>query len=752
VCARLSLKTVALAVATLLTVGFPASAPAAEMDKAHLLKKGQFKIYDGNLTADQKRCLAFALKQWVMYDQAPAADNDANRNQTNTDVTAAGPDHEWSDAGLHTRSSRSMSAGEKQLMKDAYGDTSPFHAPGQPVKDPTQANSGWFTGDEGDSDLTIKIADQIPDCPSGTLGYAQFHTPDHHDSTGTGEIIKGKFPEAPATIWMKRKPGDRTWWYPNDEHPDGWITNEDHNTPLGMRDWYMIVKHELGHYFSFSHRGDESLTIEDPPPVYDPPVSFCATAMTPFDEKGACEAGGGEFSLHATRIYFSSNRPGGYGGYDIWFATWNDSLSLWVNPTNCGPALNGPRDEIDPFEGVGGGILYFASNRPGGSGGYDIYQAKAEMSAVWDSVSALPTGINTAADETGPCERPDRFYFASNRGGGFGGNDLYVAMLSPHSNIEWLPPSNLGAPINSVADDLDPEISIQRGDSLAVLYFASDRGGPLATGGFDIFRAELHTGSWSAPVNPGPPLNTPYNETDPSIAIGNKYVYCASDRPEGHGGWDLYTARNMAPRPAVVWDHNGDGTPSQVVTVAFDVYNHGFAPILVYPNVQETDGWPIQFNPQPFQLGPDASASFPVQVLIPPPAPVGTRSKVILFAQVQGRLAFASDFAWVHVLSAGGVQPTDLPAAIEFAVLPNPSRDEVQFAFRLPARGDVRIEIFNVAGRRVRSFAIVGAAAGAHAVLWDGHDDGGQETGSGMYFARLRAGGVEVRRSILRIR
>ena len=88
----------------------PRAIGAPKMAKAHL-KGGQFKVYDGNLNAEQKRCLAYALKQWVMYDSAPAADGGENANQSSDDVMSAGGSHNWDDADYHARSSRSMSAG-----------------------------------------------------------------------------------------------------------------------------------------------------------------------------------------------------------------------------------------------------------------------------------------------------------------------------------------------------------------------------------------------------------------------------------------------------------------------------------------------------------------------------------------------------------------------------------------------------------------------------------------------------------------
>ena len=73
-----------------------------------------------------------------------------------------------------------------------------------------------------------------------------------------------------------------------------------------------------------------------------------------------------------------------------------------------------------------------------------------------------------------------------------------------------------------------------------MLYFASTRTDMLTIGGFDIYRAEMHMGAWSPPGNVGPPVNTAYNETDPSVSIQNLVLYHASDRPAGHGRQEIY--------------------------------------------------------------------------------------------------------------------------------------------------------------------------------------------------------------------
>jgi subtilisin family serine protease len=85
------------------------------------------------------------------------------------------------------------------------------------------------------------------------------------------------------------------------------------------------------------------------------------------------------------------------------------------------------------------------------------------------------------------------------------------------------------------------------------------------------------------------------------------------------------------------------------------------------------------------------------------------------------------------------VEPSVL-AARTLVVTPNPVRASGNVRFDLPARGDARIEVYDVNGRRVRVLAEGTRSSGPHAITWDGRDDRGERLGSGIYFVRLTAG------------
>lgn len=127
-----------------------------------------------------------------------------------------------------------------------------------------------------------------------------------------------------------------------------------------------------------------------------------------------------------TAIYFASNQPGGFGGYDIWKTMLVNGS--WIKPINLGKLLNTPSDELNPFLLQDGkeNTLYFSSDREGGFGGFDIYTA-TYAAKQWQDVTMQPAPINSAGDDISIIfdNEIKTGYVASNRAGGKGGFDIY---------------------------------------------------------------------------------------------------------------------------------------------------------------------------------------------------------------------------------------------------------------------------------------------------------------------------------------
>ncbi len=132
------------------------------------------------------------------------------------------------------------------------------------------------------------------------------------------------------------------------------------------------------------------------------------------------------FNAEGTAVYFSSNQPGGFGGFDIW-----ESVLVkdkWSAPKNLGKLLNSSANEINPFVLQDGknNTLYFSSDRDGGFGGFDIYTAK-NTANVWQDVLMQTAPLNSAGDDVSVIydNETKTGYLSSNRSGGKGGFDVY---------------------------------------------------------------------------------------------------------------------------------------------------------------------------------------------------------------------------------------------------------------------------------------------------------------------------------------
>ena len=125
-------------------------------------------------------------------------------------------------------------------------------------------------------------------------------------------------------------------------------------------------------------------------------------------------------------LYFVSDRPGGYGGYDIYKSVKNDS-GEWSAPINLGPTINSSGNEKSPFIHPDGKTLYFSSDGWMGMGGYDIFYSHLNADGTWSKPVNIGYPINSPDDEVGFFVSTDgqKGYFASNKLKGPGGWDVY---------------------------------------------------------------------------------------------------------------------------------------------------------------------------------------------------------------------------------------------------------------------------------------------------------------------------------------
>ncbi|OQP55950.1 flagellar motor protein MotB [Niastella yeongjuensis] len=179
-------------------------------------------------------------------------------------------------------------------------------------------------------------------------------------------------------------------------------------------------------------------------------------------------------------------------------------------------------------------LIFTGCNFPYGYGSCDLYISYLTPEG-WSKPENMGNRINTESWESAPSLSADKrdLYFASNRPGGYGGQDLYVCRQLPNSR--WSDPENLGPEINTIGDESAPFIHADN----QTLYFTS--AGHLGYGGSDLFMAKKQGKGWSKPINLGYPINTIENEGSLVIAADGKTAYYTSDRTDSRGGLDLYS-------------------------------------------------------------------------------------------------------------------------------------------------------------------------------------------------------------------
>jgi Tol biopolymer transport system component len=152
-----------------------------------------------------------------------------------------------------------------------------------------------------------------------------------------------------------------------------------------------------------------------------------------------------------TMLWGSTNRPGGAGGWDVWMSRRDGER--WSAPVAA--AFDTPANEFDPAFAADGHTVYFFSNRPGGYGGDDLWQVAFDpVTAAFGTPLNLGAAVNSPGDEWAPTPSADgkTLLFATNGRGGAGRHDLFV---SARHDGGWQAAVPLAGEVNGPGDDFD---------------------------------------------------------------------------------------------------------------------------------------------------------------------------------------------------------------------------------------------------------------------------------------------------------
>jgi flagellar motor protein MotB len=198
-------------------------------------------------------------------------------------------------------------------------------------------------------------------------------------------------------------------------------------------------------------------------------------------------------SSNGSYMFFTAcDRQGAFGSCDIYFSSLN--RGKWTEPVNVGSPVNTKSWESQPSISADGKILFFSSNRPGGFGGKDIWYSRFSEKNVWTKPVNMGEKINSAGDEMSPFIHFDgkTLYFSSDGKIGMGGFDIYLTRMTDDSI--WSDPQNLGYPINTYNDEMGLIIESEGKKA----YFSSVRDKPK---GKDIFSFNLYESIRPNPVS-----------------------------------------------------------------------------------------------------------------------------------------------------------------------------------------------------------------------------------------------------------
>ena len=295
-------------------------------------------------------------------------------------------------------------------------------------------------------------------------------------------------------------------------------------------------------------------------------------------------------------LFFASTRPGGSGGYDLWFSKRESLDGCWQPPVNLGPVVNSPSLDFAPNLSNDGHWLFFHSNRPGGCGGLDDLYASHRVDTSndlgWENPVNLGCALNTKLDQGAPDffddgrgtlflyivhnltpANPDggHIYFSTCPADSIIPGDITAdAADSCNFNKGWSSP----APVPELSSSVrDTTTAIRRRDGLEMIITSGRCNSPIPTndlplcstpsaGGLDLWvstrdSVQLSQDNWRTPVNlnqdnlnkcsqlgidPCPVVNTSANDAAPALSWDGTELYFFSDRPDLDvaGDRDLY--------------------------------------------------------------------------------------------------------------------------------------------------------------------------------------------------------------------
>jgi hypothetical protein len=288
-------------------------------------------------------------------------------------------------------------------------------------------------------------------------------------------------------------------------------------------------------------------------PEWGAAVNVGAPINTAYHE-GQCD-----ISADGQMLIFASDRPGGSGGYDLWMSIRDGDI--WADPVNLGPDVNSPAEDQKASISPDGQTIYFRSKRSGGPGGFDLYQSQW-TGMEWAPATLMPGPINTPAGEFAGEISPDgaQYYTAAERPGISSGwaNVFY----SNWTGSSW----SALVHIPELASSTDFGGVVGFASNYMIIDWLNTSDG---YGSYDLFESFKIGGVWQPPQNLGAAVNSSVYDWQPTTSPSGDTLFFSSQRTGGMGGFDIWLS---ARTPAGDWD--GDGVLN-ISDNCLTVYNPG---------------------------------------------------------------------------------------------------------------------------------------------------------------------------------
>jgi outer membrane protein OmpA-like peptidoglycan-associated protein len=253
----------------------------------------------------------------------------------------------------------------------------------------------------------------------------------------------------------------------------------------------------------------------------------------------------------------------------------NELISILRKPVedikveNLGSGVNSQYGESSPRISADGNRLYFfSSDRPGGRGGEDVWVSNRGANGEWQRPSLMPSPITTTGNEAPEIISNDgnMMILFGNYDGYFGGGDLFY---SYNQGNRWTTPCNMGGGINSKYFEADVTISP---DGKTLLFTSEEnRVGRGSGDHYDIYISQLINGAWTNPKKLPSSINLQKsNQRGAYLSSDGRTLYFSSTGHASFGGYDLFITRRIGDG----WDNwtKPENMGKEVNTVLNDLY------------------------------------------------------------------------------------------------------------------------------------------------------------------------------------